>query len=946
MTSPLVSTATCHRILRRLLEDESILLLQLSYVIANIHDPIIESCDPSYPKLFPPTLLPVVVAEKVLPSSVLPPERAVQAAPEAPSTLSPSSSTVKRKNGKPANCTDPSPAPSAGRLMTFGQYWELFANLNTLYGAQTRLVNSVQDTVDRLTALLDRLEREAEELEVKHTLSVMGNRDEKNPGNHASGPQQPPLNALPPLPAASSATPQSRKGDHNESSLDDLSEIVCGFFTGATMLAYMAEHMMYTINYTNRAAPRLLELAKLWRWSLGPLASTNSAVPGTTPTGSSVSAAPGQLQPDDCATLQQYARFLDFIYRSFGPSGIPSDSRVSLAALPEHIAGTPPHVKSPGQKGGKRNTCGVRNPSCADLPPIPPDWRGFNTFVMLLATPLPSLRRYTHVARCLAGSKALPDHARQALQSDYVEVAAARLGEENTTVMSDLAQHDVASLMNLIDGGRPSCGDETLTRFRQPDDGTRVLVHYGRLAKRSGRGRHERLVFLFSDWLCYVEERGSSRLRLRAAMPLDTLRVLDVADAPAMDLTNCFELIGAQTKRYIFLASTPEQKIQWISAIRCTIKQHSSPHRIAGPVATTIPYPSSLRRGSTDSSAPLPTPAAAAHSIAKPLLASSRLNRQRTFDMEWQASRDASQRQLPAGSSSLHLVSTRLSTTGGGGPAEALHSRTSSLGVNRSTTHRPLDYDVASWSRIVNVHRRICSHDVIAESPQSSNTPPETHKRYPSSIFDLALGATTPAAVTTHPEGTVTPLRTFSTPTSIGHSSSLPLIRQRASTSNARDMSTTSFHRPVTELFDSASLRITSAVTPPRRTLLASRTYSESSMNSRLLIPRNDSREASPPAALEKEYVSLASDEYDAGSVDSRSASIDDALELLPELEEECNNLSEGLVGLYNNVGWHEDSTATTAAGTAHSPSLASDLTAPVPERHIDPTESVDISPE
>ncbi|CUG89843.1 Hypothetical protein, putative [Bodo saltans] len=126
-----------------------------------------------------------------------------------------------------------------------------------------------------------------------------------------------------------------------------------------------------------------------------------------------------------------------------------------------------------------------------------------------LTSPLPSLQRYLHAARCLVECKCFGEAAEKELVDNFISLAFERGAQEGTLVLDQVSQQDVGSILKNMD-------DVTL-----PVNDNRVLIHSGRLTKRFRRGRHDRLMFVFSDALCYVEELSNGRYRVRGQILLE-----------------------------------------------------------------------------------------------------------------------------------------------------------------------------------------------------------------------------------------------------------------------------------------------------------------------------------------------------------------------------------------------------------------------------------------
>ncbi|GET86317.1 hypothetical protein, conserved [Leishmania tarentolae] len=779
------AAVVCLRVLHRLLQDEEATLAQLSYLIENVHDPLAHVC-------LPPTQWPVAVAapQLSLPSMsilnrfsslgkhahssapspmaaaaasnpkvrrLMPPQPAVVKRAASPQKETTPAMTAKstgrtRKTSKKApekvvvNVKSPSASSSsvntaeARAPLTFSQYWAIFANLPTLYKAHVTLVQELGNLLLRLTQIVDALHPETQgttNSEVLHSSSATPATNQAlSTRRHASDPRNP-----------SASVTASTRSVH-----DEVGVIVCEFFGSELMQHFMVEHMMYTVKYMQQAAPQLLQLSQLWRWCAKPSGSSGVCA-----------ASLEHLSEMDRRTILQNDLFLDFLWRSFGPSGLPDDDRVCIPASPEpkqrtaagrHGQVLPEARALAGSCGGARRsrpTAAASSPAVR-LPPIPAMWGGFRTLLVLLATPLCILRRYSHVARCLVESGALLPKDRQRLQNCFVDVAALRISEETSLVLEELFLHDTRSIMELMDipgasthsrGAAGLTGDESIKSDAAgapfstgvpANYSSRVLIHYGRLLKRFGRGRHERLIFLFNDWMCYAEERSNGRFRVRGTIPLSGLRVTEARDDPSLGAVNCFELVfPAQSKRIIFYAATPEQRDQWVDAIRYTVRRFEA-----------LRHTQASKKGSARSSG---VNAAAGDRgmsnvmrLTEPMLMpNSRLSRQRHNDSRWQAYGDLLRRtaavaqkpsnmisevagvSLPAvtdvlvdGTSSFPVSHSPPPNDSSSGP-----SRNNSAVYQRSgSTHWPLGYDVTPWSARASVHRRIRSQEIIAAHQQ------------------------------------------------------------------------------------------------------------------------------------------------------------------------------------------------------------------------------------
>ncbi|AYU76508.1 PH domain containing protein, putative [Leishmania donovani] len=778
-TSAADAAVACLRVLHRLLQDEEVTLAQLSYLIENVHDPLAHVC-------LPPSQRPMVVAIPQLSSpsaSVLNrySSPAKHAHPSVPSTMAaaaanevkarrlpPQPAVVETAAPAPKEATPPKTAKSTGRMrktsrkasrtgavstkasssssasraearvpLTFSQYWAIFANLPTLYTVHLTLVQQLDKVLLRLTQIVDELHPATQDTassEVLHSSAAIPVPDAAlNTRKHASALRNP------------SASPAAGA----RSVYNEIGIMVCEFFGSELMKHFMAEHMMYTVKYTQQAAPQLLRLSRLWRWCAESSGSSGVSAASLT-----------HLSEMDQKTILQNDLFLDFLWRSFGPSGMPDDDRVCIPASPELQQRTaaggqgqalPPARALAGGSGGARRsrpTAAASSPA-AHLPPIPAMWEGFRTLLVLLATPLSILRRYSHVARCLVESGALLPNYRKRLQSCFVDVAALRISEETNLVVEELCMHDVRGIMALMDipgastnsggsGGEPSNSGAVaaLCSAGAPaNHSSRVLIHYGRLLKRFGRGRHERLIFLFSDWMCYAEESSNGRFRVRGTMPLSGLRVVEARDDPSLGTVNCFELVlPSLSKRITLYAASPEQRDQWVDAIRYTVRRFEA-QRQRQAATNGSARSSDMNTAAGDGGMP---------SVMRPtapmLMSNSRLSRQRHNDIKWQAYGNLQRRTTEMAPQASHMISGAARVplpavaggpVGGSSSFPVCHSpppanipsgdpspNNSAVRHRSGSTHRHLDYNIAPWSARASVHRRIRSQELIAVHQQ------------------------------------------------------------------------------------------------------------------------------------------------------------------------------------------------------------------------------------
>lgn len=874
------AAAVCLRVMRRLLQDEETTLAQLNYLIENIHEPLAQACLPPSQRPVIPTLPPASPAQNNRASSVSrsvggsaaartsspsfekdwrgsrrqSPQPAVLAAQGDAKATGASASTGATRHALPA-------AAAAGRTakatktpvpLTFSQYWDLFANLPTLYAVHMMLVQQLEGIIQRLVLMVEELQPLRE---IADVTPLVDDGAPHHSSGHTTGPASPETHT----PGQSSWNtrkhvsalrfPASSAIPTNRGVYGEIGVMMNEFFGSELMKHYMAEHMMYTVKFTQRTSPQLLRLARVWRW-------TGGAAPGNV-SGVSV-ASLANLSEADRALVLQNGLFLDFLWRSFGRDGVPQDSRVSLPpSLESHVAtgqaATPTETAnalSPSDAAaslatGGNNTSGPRRPRApgtapptaagkSALPPIPAMWEGFRTILTLLATPLGELRRFSHVARCIVESGAMQAKDRDRLQESFIDVVATRMSEETNLVMEELWAHDVAGIMALMDmpgtrtptdkaavqasprrglvggvvaaagvvggvagghNGHTVAQDSVagaggvvgsvvsaaaasasaaagLPNVSPADSTNRALIHYGRLSKRFGRGRHERLTFLFSDWMCYVEECSNGRFRVRGTIPLPALRVVEVRDEESSDAMYGFELLSPHLpKRLIFFTASPEQRGQWVDAIRYTVRRfcdQRQPQRGTSPTTTTtsgVSNVGTVAAAATISESGLPN---VMRATAPMLSAQSRLNRQRRYDGVWQDYVDMQRRVADTFALTSPVLPGMSSASlggavggGGGGAFGSVSSnghspppqtnlsgdpsRDSSFAGQRSgSTHRQLEYDVTPWSQHASVHRRIRSQELIAAHQQQhhhSTATASSHSASPNNSAATRLNA-------------------------------------------------------------------------------------------------------------------------------------------------------------------------------------------------------------
>nr|CCC53874.1 conserved hypothetical protein [Trypanosoma vivax Y486] len=385
-------------------------------------------------------------------------------------------------------------------------------------------------------------------------------------------------------------------------------EKVVEVFCSNVMQKYVAEHMKFSLHYSRSISPCLLEM---WQTFC--------------PTHNRSGANGNHLSVDNFYSTRPMGRRTDFSsYRGFvrflwclmgGERGVPDDPRASGARMPDYSTRGGEAKSSPSTSSSTPHSTGGAVASTAEQvnfifassiamtedPHIPANWRGFETLLALLSSPLASLRRFVHVGSLLVGSNCLAKSLKQQLQVQFLVPVSTRVAEEENMALSELAKQDAKNITNLIEGADattseeatslPGYKDKKFTRVDPFSDGSRVLVHRGRLTKRFRRGRHERVVFLFSDWLCYAEDLANGRLRLRASLSLDGLKVVELNNGT--DCENSFDVVTPKM-RFSFIAPTREQRQQWVNALRSTVQLYEKrSHRPSAP-------PKQQREGAAD----------------------------------------------------------------------------------------------------------------------------------------------------------------------------------------------------------------------------------------------------------------------------------------------------------------------------------------------------------
>ncbi|CCW62186.1 unnamed protein product [Phytomonas sp. EM1] len=449
-----------------------------------------------------------------------------------------------------------------------------------------------------------------------------------------------------------------------------VAEIILALFTSDVLKLFIYEHVDYTLNYMHKALPRVLGLAEACQQ--GTNVSTNPRNPHT----ATLTTPTRNRKLSDCDELLRYAPFLKVLLHAFGPSGVPDDARVRSLSLFDKALSEGRFPNNLDKNSTTNNPPPESNYGIvlASKPSvvIPKGWRGFETLLRLLAAPLPSLRRIVYAACCLLHSGALHGTNQELLQQQLLDILP-HMNGENNMVLDVLAQQDVHNVeakfeshswmsIRAMDWFHSRRQRETSSRDAnriQMDpfharSSKYILLHKSRLYKSTSHSRHERVLLLFSDWACYAEELDSACLRLRGAMPLEMLCVIDVEDSPSQNIVNCFRLISPECKELTFITKTPEEKRYWVNVIQHAIQQlkqyaqsntshatNSDRHYYSNHANSTPPAATCRAPISTIPAFPMDRISDPSHAYPTmlPLSKKSRLSRQRYDDTQRQALR-------------------------------------------------------------------------------------------------------------------------------------------------------------------------------------------------------------------------------------------------------------------------------------------------------------------
>jgi hypothetical protein len=553
-------------------------------------------------------------------------------------------------------------------LLTFAQHWSLFSNLSTLAESQRTLFLRFADAVEGISSRYNNMITEGYSMMVSAAPPVASRQTSSLGSFDRAG--------LPPLPPRQHSnadllgeSPTSKEaaatGGSSPSSnaaippsrapvidpLELLAGVVESTFGHPSMAHFMAEHMMYTLNYGRTIFPMLNEIVE----------AVNSTAGDPT-------APPATAHHKDISKV--YAKLIGFL----------KTTSLAVTSNGLHKSYTP--EVDPLAQG----------PVWAESAPA-------EELLLYLATPLASLQRYVLAARCLIEAHCFSGAAETQL-AQFVQAAALRSAEEGSLLLDQCSSQEVAALVGRMDG------------FTVPPSDSRMLLHYGRLTKKFRRGRHSRLMFIFSDVLCYVEELSTGRMRVRGLLVVDAaspLAIRDVDDDPEKDITNCFEIVSGGIL-YVFFAESQVQKLHWIATLHYAVAaahRRKLPQMVAkatsGDIITTV-------RSTWVTTQP-----------------NSRLGRQRREDTRLQLQL-ARQQQRPALSRVSSTASSGAATCGvrqSAPPGMPLGISTTPVRESETPTDREsrrkamarqslrASFDVSHWTQIPAPHSRVRSQDIL-----------------------------------------------------------------------------------------------------------------------------------------------------------------------------------------------------------------------------------------
>lgn len=323
------------------------------------------------------------------------------------------------------------------------------------------------------------------------------------------------------------------------------SNVVLSLFRGPVMMHFLAEHMMYTLHCSRTIMPTICTLVDgvrlqrsqqqqlsqslSSRFPFGGGASSSASTAGSANTKATApllvrsGAAPGDDSKGAKPSASDLGSTSTASHGSFptivastatqapggSSSGGPSDHRLVLLSKYEKFVRYTMDTLAQNSEALQ-----LEKRFLPEVDPLAPSSKLSATapleeLLLHLASPLPSLQRYLHAARCLVECQCLGEVAAAELVESFISLAFERGAQEGTLVLDQISLQDVGSILRNMD-------DCTL-----PPNDNRVLIHSGRLTKRFRRGRHERLMFVFSDALCYVEELSGGRHRVRGEILLE-----------------------------------------------------------------------------------------------------------------------------------------------------------------------------------------------------------------------------------------------------------------------------------------------------------------------------------------------------------------------------------------------------------------------------------------
>jgi hypothetical protein len=100
----------------------------------------------------------------------------------------------------------------------------------------------------------------------------------------------------------------------------------------------------------------------------------------------------------------------------------------------------------------------------------------------------------------------------------------------------------------------------------------RTFIKEGDLTKICRKDRRRRHFILFNNLLVYAIQLPTGKYGSERSFPLTSVFIKDLADDESRNLFNAFQ-ISTESKSYVVLATTPEEKADWMNAIANAIQQ-------------------------------------------------------------------------------------------------------------------------------------------------------------------------------------------------------------------------------------------------------------------------------------------------------------------------------------------------------------------------------------